>query len=229
MRFGKCMKSPLFRDSYVMLQLHHFTFNPFQENTWIISAENRDCIIIDPGCYSQAEKQELQAFIEQQKLNPVRLINTHCHIDHVLGNPFVSKTYGLIPEIHSLDLPLLQAVESYGSMWGIQSDVQPEPKLSLDSLEDIVLGDNRIQVFFTPGHAPGHVSLYSEADGFVISGDVLFRGSIGRTDLPGGNLDVLLESIRKQLFTLPDNTQVFSGHGEPTTIGFERKHNPFLN
>lgn len=214
--------------SFAMLHLHHFTFNPFQENTWLIWAENLDCIVIDPGCYSPQEKKQLQDFIQEKGLNPVRLINTHCHIDHVLGNPFVSNMYGLTPEIHSLDLPLLNAVESYGSMWGIQSEPQPEPMLSLDSLEDIILGDERIQLLFTPGHAPGEVSLYSATQNFVIAGDVLFQGSIGRTDLPGGNLDVLLESVRTQLFTLPDSTAVHSGHGPSTTIGNERLHNPFF-
>ena len=211
-----------------MLHLHSFTFNPFQENTWLIWADNRDCLIIDPGCYSNEEKQELHAFIQQNQLNPVRLINTHCHIDHVLGNPFVHATYGLTPEIHSNELALLNAVEQYGQVWGIHSDIQPEPLLSLDALEDIVLGDDRLQVVFTPGHAPGEVSLYCASQGFVIAGDVLFKGSIGRTDLPGGNMEVLLDSIRTQLFTLPDTTEVHCGHGPSTTIGMERLHNPFF-
>ncbi len=228
MRFGKCMKSPLFSASYAMLHLHHFTFNPFQENTWLIWADNLDCFIIDPGCYSSAEKQILKRFIETNSLNPIRLINTHCHIDHVLGNPFVHMTYGLSPEIHSKELSLLLAVEEYGKMWGIQSEPQPEPILSLDSLEDAFLGDERIQLLFTPGHSPGEICLYSETSGFVIAGDVLFQNSIGRTDLPGGNMDVLLNSIRTQLFTLPDTTQVHCGHGNSTQIGYERLHNPFL-
>lgn len=221
-------EKPLIFASFAMLHLHHFTFNPFQENTWLIWADNLDCIIIDPGCYSLQEKKQLQDFIKERGLNPVRLINTHCHIDHVLGNPFVHREYGLTPEIHSLELSLLNAVESYGSMWGIQSEPQPEPLLSLDNLDDIILGDERIQLLFTPGHAPGEVSLYSASQGFVIAGDVLFQGSIGRTDLPGGNMDVLLESVRTQLFTLPDNTTVHSGHGPSTTIGNERLHNPFF-
>ncbi len=223
------MKSPLFSTSLAMLHLQPFTFNPFQENTWLIWADNLDCIIIDPGCYSIDEKQELQSFIKQHHLNPVRLINTHCHIDHVLGNPFIHATYGLTPEIHSNELDLLNAVEQYGHVWGIHSDVQPKPILSLDALEDIVLGgEDRLQLLFTPGHAPGEVSLYSQSQGFVIAGDVLFQGSIGRTDLPGGNMDVLLNSIRTQLFTLPDATEVHCGHGPSTTIGIERLHNPFF-
>lgn len=211
-----------------MIYLHTFTFNPFQENTYLVWNEQLDCIIIDPGCYSQAEKNILADFISTKGLRPIRLINTHCHIDHVLGNPFVSKQYNLQPEIHSLDKSLLDAVETYGHVWGIQSEPQPEPNCSLDSLDPIQLGNEVFELLFTPGHAPGHVCLYNRAQGILIAGDVLFQGSIGRTDLPGGDLDTLLESIRKQLFVLNDDVIVFPGHGPSTTIGQERQHNPFL-
>lgn len=212
-----------------MLYTQSFTFNPFQENTWLVWNDNRDCIIIDPGCYTSAEKEVLRRFIEENKLNPLRLLNTHCHIDHVLGNPFVSKQYSLVPEIHSLDKSLLDAVENYGHMWGIQSESQPEPNCSLDKLEPILLGTDVLQVIFTPGHAPGHVAFYSESQQFVIAGDVLFRESIGRTDLPGGNHAQLLDTIRTKLFTLNDNVEVHCGHGPSTSIGHERRFNPFLN
>lgn len=211
-----------------MLYTQSFTFNPFQENTWLVWNDQRDCLIIDPGCYSPQEKEVLRSFIEKNELNPVRLLNTHCHIDHVLGNPFVSSQYGLTPEIHSLDKPLLEAVENYGKMWGINSEVQPEPICSLDSLEPIQLGDEELQVIFTPGHAPGEVCFYSKEHQFVIAGDVLFRESIGRTDLPGGNHAQLIETIRTKLFSLDDQVQVHCGHGPSTTIGHERRFNPFL-
>jgi len=212
-----------------MLTLHSFTQNPFQENTWLIWSEDGECIIVDPGCYTEEERQELSDFIEKKNLKPVRLINTHCHIDHVLGNPYVNRKYGLTPEIHSLDLPLLKAVEQYGSLWGIRSEVQPEPILSLEHGQKIRVGTNELSVIFTPGHAPGEVSLYCEKQQFLIAGDVLFYESIGRTDLPGGDHQRLLQSIREQLMILPNETAVHPGHGPSTTIGHERKYNPFLS
>jgi hydroxyacylglutathione hydrolase len=212
-----------------MLHTHTFTFNPFQENTWLIWNDDKDCLIIDPGCYEPHEKELLRSFIEKNQLNPVRLLNTHCHIDHVLGNPFVFKQYGLSPEIHPLDKQLLNAVETYGQMWGIHSESQPEPICNLDTLDKIALGDETLDVIFTPGHAPGEVSFYSPEYKFVIAGDVLFRESIGRTDLPGGNHAQLLDTIRTKLFVLDDDVQVHCGHGPSTTIGHEKRFNPFLS
>ena len=228
MHLGKCMKSPLFKAYCAMLHIHHFTFNPFQENTWLIWADNLDCLIFDPGCYTSSEKLEFMKFIDDKGLKPKRLLNTHCHIDHVLGNPFVHKTYGLSPEIHSKDMSLLKAVEQYGQVWGINSEPQPEPICSLDALEDITIGGETLKLLFTPGHAPGEVSFYAPDSGFVIAGDVLFQGSIGRTDLPGGDLDTLIASIRNELLVLPDSTEVHCGHGPSTTIGQERRYNPYL-
>jgi glyoxylase-like metal-dependent hydrolase (beta-lactamase superfamily II) len=211
-----------------MLQLKSFTHNPFQENTWLIWAENGECIIIDPGCYTEEERQELTGFIEDNKLTPVRLINTHCHIDHVLGNPFISKKYNLTPEIHSQELTLLKSVEQYGSLWGIRSETQPEPELSLEAGQKIKLGKSELSILFTPGHSPGEICLYCEQQQFLIAGDVLFHESIGRTDLPGGNHKTLLESINRELMILPDEVTVHPGHGPSTTIGHERIFNPFL-
>jgi hydroxyacylglutathione hydrolase len=212
-----------------MLHTHSFTFNPFQENTWLIWNDNKDCLIIDPGCYSPDEKETLRAFIEKNQLKPVRLLNTHCHIDHVLGNPYVFKQYGLSPEIHPFDKQLLDAVETYGQMWGIHSESQPEPTCNLDILDRIELGDEELEIIFTPGHAPGEVSFFSSTYKFLIAGDVLFHESIGRTDLPGGNHAQLLDTIRKKLFVLDDDVQVHCGHGPSTTIGHEKRFNPFLS
>ena len=211
-----------------MLHIHHFTFNPFQENTWLVWNDAKDCLIIDPGCYSSSEKQELKQFIEDNKLTPHRLINTHCHIDHVLGNPFIHKTYGLQPEIHPNDKFILDNVEQYGKMWNINSDVQPEPICNLDKEREITLGDETLEIVYTPGHAPGEVSLISHKHKFVIAGDVLFRESIGRTDLPGGNMDTLIKSIKEKLMILEDDYAVHCGHGPSTTVGHERKYNPFF-
>ena len=213
---------------FQMLQLQSFTFNPFQENTWLIWNDYKECIIIDPGCYSSHEKNVLKEFINTKQLKPVRLINTHCHIDHVLGNPFVCSTWNLQPEAHSAEKALLERVEQYGQLWGIHSEPQPEPDYHLQDVKELFLGDDRLGVIYTPGHAPGEISLYSAEGGFLIAGDVLFRESIGRTDLPGGDYQTLINTIREQLFVLPDDTQVHPGHGPSTTIGHEKKFNPFL-
>lgn len=211
-----------------MLYLHSFTFNPFQENTWLIWNEQKECIIVDPGCYSSSEKSVLENYISTHHLQPVRLINTHCHIDHVLGNPFVSARWNLRPEAHRAEQALLERVEQYGQLWGINSEPQPEPEYHLQDVNEILLGDERLEVIFTPGHAPGEVSLYSHEHQFLIAGDVLFRESIGRTDLPGGDYGTLISTIKEKFFVLPDDTKVHSGHGPSSTIGHEKRYNPFL-
>ncbi len=211
-----------------MLQLKLFTFNPFYENTYILYDETKACVIIDPGCYEPEEKRELFDFIIKEDLKPVRLLNTHCHIDHVLGNKFVAESFGLKVEIHALEYPLLKATIVYGSRYGIMVEESPEPLTSLKDGEEITFGNSTLKIIFAPGHSPGSVCFYNEADAIVIGGDVLFRQSIGRTDLPGGDAETLLKSIRNNLFVLPDDTTVFPGHGEETTIGYEKKHNPFL-
>ena len=211
-----------------MLQVDYFTFNPFQENTYILSDETKNCIIIDPGCYSPAEKDELSSFISRQQLNPVRLLNTHCHIDHVLGNRYVADTYGLQLELHLMEIPLLRAVTEYGPQYGIFPDPVPEPTVLIREGDEIVFGHTRLKVLLTPGHSPGSLCFYDETSLTLISGDVLFLQSIGRTDLPGGDYNQLISSINKVLFTLPDEVKVFPGHGPSTSLGFEKKNNPFL-
>lgn len=211
-----------------MLHAHSITFNPFSENTWLVWSDELNCIIIDPGCYGSDEERTLLSFITENKLKPVRLINTHCHIDHVLGNPFVYRTWGLKPEINPLEQALLDAVPQYGSMWGIRSEEQPETIHSLLPGETIALDEHQFRILFTPGHAPGEVCLYSAENNLLIVGDVLFKESIGRTDLPGGNHAQLEKSIREQLYILPDQTLVCPGHGPSTSIGHEKAHNPFV-
>jgi hydroxyacylglutathione hydrolase len=211
-----------------MISVKSFTFNPFQENTYVLSDETGHCLIIDPGCYEPSEKNILFDYIVQNKLKPIRLINTHGHIDHILGNAFVHAAYALEPEIHHKDLHLLQAAPEYGANWGIMMEPSPEPCRFIDEDETIKFGHSSLQVLYTPGHSPGSICLLSKDDGFVIGGDVLFKQSIGRTDLPGGDYSVLLNSIRQKLFTLDNKTIVYSGHGPETTIGFEKRNNPFL-
>jgi len=210
------------------ITVQSFTFNPFEENTYIISNEDGECIIIDPGCYDRSEQNELAQFIQGRELNPVRLLNTHCHIDHILGNAFVSKAFGLGLEIHSGEVPVLNAGGAVAGMYGIPYETSPHPANFLKEGEEIELGNTKLKILFTPGHSPASVCFYNADGGWVIGGDVLFYESIGRTDLPGGDYNTLINSIRTQLFTLPGETVVYPGHGPQTTIGYEKMFNPFL-
>ena len=213
----------------IMLQVKVFTFNAFSENTYVLYEENGDGIIIDPGCQEAYEQELLVDFIRENNISLKRLILTHGHLDHVAGNAFIFDTYGLKPEIHEKDKRILTSAGQYGVVFGmiIRDSPLPEHYIEADSIIRFGKG-HTLKALFTPGHSPGHLSFYSEADGFVIAGDALLQGSVGRTDLPGGHGPTLLESIQRELMSLPDNTIVYSGHGPATTIGAERKHNPFL-
>ena len=212
----------------IMLNLQSFVFNGFQENTYVLFDETKECVIIDPGCYTAAERNQLASFIVENELKPVRLLNTHCHIDHILGNNFIAKKFNLGLEIHKEDLPVLLATTEYGHLYGFTVDPSPEPTRFIKENEIIRFGNTELEVRFTPGHAPGHVVFINHLERLVINGDVLFYNSIGRTDLPGGDLNTLLNSIKTQLFTLPDDYVVHTGHGPSTTIGNEKKYNPFV-
>ena len=207
-----------------------FTFNQFFENTFIISDSTNECIIIDPGCYDKKEKQILQDYILSNNLVPTRLINTHCHIDHILGNNFVSKTWDLELEIHHKDIDLLKNSKNIADLYGfVNYENSPITNKFLVEGDIIEFGKSKLEVLFTPGHAPGHISLYSKNENFIISGDVLFNNSIGRTDLPGGNYSTLIDTIKSKILCLDDSTVVYCGHGPSTTVGKERINNPFLN
>lgn len=214
-----------------MTKVHYFVFSPFSENTYVLYDETKDCVVIDPGCYTVAERKELSDFITNNNLNVVRLINTHCHIDHVFGNRYVAETYKMPLEIHEGEIPVLNSLAMTAQMYGIpnvQQSPDPDPSKFIKEGAVIKFGNSSLKVLFTPGHSPASVSFYCEKAAFVIGGDVLFQGSIGRTDLPGGNYDTLMQSIFDNFLTLPDNTVVYSGHGNPTTVGAERKSNPFV-
>ena len=211
-----------------MISVQSFTANPYQENGYVLFDESKDCVIIDPGAYTSQEQNELSRFIESQKLTPVKLLNTHCHIDHVLGNAFVHSLYGLLPEFHKLELELLHAIPGYAPQMGIRYELSPLPKTFLSESGKIAFGQSELELIFAPGHSPGHLCFHSSVDNFLIGGDVLFYQSIGRTDLPGGNHQQLLDNIKHKLFNLPNDCVVYPGHGPSTQIGFEKTHNPFL-
>jgi len=210
------------------MKIQKFTYNPIQENMYILHDETKECIIIDPGCYFHNERQELKQYIDDNTLSPVRLINTHCHLDHICGNQYVADTWNLKLEASLLDAYNLPRSIEAGKMYGMPIQPSPSIEVNLKEGDEIKFGNSRLLVMFTPGHSSGSLSFYSQEHNFLISGDVLFRMSIGRTDLPGGDFDTLIETIRTKLLVLPKDTIVYSGHGEETTIGYEVKNNPFL-
>ncbi|QIH36839.1 MBL fold metallo-hydrolase [Sphingobacterium sp. DR205] len=211
-----------------MLTIGTFTFNPYQENTYVLYNEQRNAIIIDPGMYGEKEQTEFLTFVDQHNLSPQSLLNTHCHIDHVLGNYFIHERFGLLPKFHEGELSILVAVQNYAPQMGFRYDISPIGEAFLNDGDSIRLDNDELEVILAPGHSPAHICFYSAAQKFLIGGDVLFRNSIGRTDLPGGNHQQLLDSIKQRLYTLPDDTVVYPGHGPSTTIGFEKNSNPFI-
>jgi len=211
-----------------MLTVQPFTFNPVQENTYVVYNEKGQCCIIDPGCYFASEEAELKNFIEQNHLHPVYLLNTHCHLDHIFGNKFIYKTYGLTLWLNKLEKPVLEYGPVSGQLWQMPFDNYDAELNFFDEGDVIKIGDDQLLVLFTPGHSPGHVSFYSRENKFIISGDVLFQGSVGRTDLPGGDFNLLQESIKTKLYSLPSDVVVYPGHGDTTVIGDEMKTNPFV-
>lgn len=210
------------------MQIKQFVFNTFAENTYVLFDESKEAVIVDPGCYGREEENSLSNFIQQNDLKVVKLLNTHCHIDHVLGNYFVKNKYQVSLFIHEIEKPYLASVTSYAPNYGFVQYHPSEADEYLKAGENITFGNQELEVVFTPGHSAGHVVFYHQESKQLIGGDVLFRQSIGRTDLPGGNHQQLLDSIRQKLWVLPDEVVVFPGHGPETTIGYEKKNNPFL-
>jgi glyoxylase-like metal-dependent hydrolase (beta-lactamase superfamily II) len=211
-----------------MLTIHFFEFSPIAENTYVLYNESGDCLIIDPGCYHQGEEAQLKSYITSTNLHPKQLLNTHCHLDHVFGNRFVHETWGLPLFLHPAEKIVLDYAPEAGKRWNLPFQNYTGPLHYLRGGDRIQLGEDELLVIEAPGHSPGHICFYCEKQQFLIGGDVLFRRSIGRTDLPGGNHQQLLNSIREKLFVLPDAVRVYPGHGESTTIGYEKRMNPFL-
>ena len=212
-----------------MITIKPFVFNPFQENTFVVYDETNEAIIVDAGCYADNEKNILASFISDNQLKPVLTVNTHCHIDHVVGINYVKENYQIPLQTNKNEEMLLQASLEQGKIFGLNMDTPPAIDHYISDGDTIKFGNSELSVISVPGHSPGSVALYSMPDKAIIVGDVLFDGSIGRTDLPGGSYDTLINSIRTKLMVLPDDVTVYPGHGPSTTIGKEHDTNPFLN
>ena len=214
---------------YKMLEVKKFTFNPFSENTFIISNKFNDAIIIDPGCYYKEELKEIDDYISQNCLKIHAVLHTHSHLDHMFGTAYILENYNVNLWIHKNDEITYESFEKVCDLYGIPNIQFPQKSpLFFNADNRININDIEFQIFNVPGHSPGHVAFYNKENNFVINGDCLFENSIGRTDLPGGNHDQLLKSIKENLFVLPDQTIVYTGHGNETTIGKEKRTNPFL-
>lgn len=211
-----------------MIHIEKFIFNPFQENTFLLYDDSLEAVVIDPGCYERFEEERITQFIQDNDLVLKKVLNTHAHIDHILGNAFFFDKFNLKPVIHKGDLEILKSVEHYGQAFGINPEPSPEPTEFMEDGGEISFGNSILKVVHIPGHSPGHIVLINEAQKFIIGGDVLFYGSIGRTDLPGGDHQTLINSIQEKLMTMDEDYVVYPGHGPSTNIGFEKKNNPFL-
>lgn len=210
------------------MPLHLFTFNPFRENTYVLSNERKECMVVDPGMSDRREEEEMLDFIRKSGLTPVMILNTHGHIDHILGVDTLKKAFGIPFVIHENELPVLERAPVAAQLWNVSYSGCPAPDRFVKEGETIDFGEFRLEVLEVPGHSPGHIALVDHGHSFVLGGDVLFRESVGRVDLPGANHEDLIRSIQEKLYRLPDHYQVYPGHGEMTTIGHEKRHNPFV-
>lgn len=210
------------------MKIYKFTFNYFGENTYVLYDNTGECAIVDPGCCNNSEENILSEFIKKENLKPKYLLNTHCHIDHILGNAFVKEKYKIPLLINKNEEPVLKSGISISQAYGISYNPSPSADSFIDEQDEVKFGDTTLKIVFTPGHSPGSICFINHRIKAIIGGDVLFNGSIGRTDLPGGDFQTLENSIIKKLYTLPDEYIVYCGHGEETTIGFEKYNNPFV-
>ena len=211
-----------------MITIQDFCFSAFQENTYVLYNELKEAIIIDPGCYTRIEEKILSDFIRKENLKPTLLLNTHCHLDHVFGNNYVSETYGLTAHIHPNEQIVLDRLPEAAAKWGAPTEAYKGPIQYIQEGEIIPLGNDAFKVLLTPGHSPGSVCFYHVEQDFMIGGDLIFKDGVGRTDLPGANPLDLIKSIRTQIFPLPDSLTIYSGHGPVTTWGREKEHNPYI-
>lgn len=211
-----------------MITVKYFVYNPFQVNTYLLFDETKECVIIDASCYESYENEDISQYIETEGLKPVKLFATHCHVDHITGNAYITEKYNIGLEVHKASILYLNSAISAGSVFGIHIDKVVEPTNFIDEGDEIKFGNSKLDILYTPGHAEGSICFYNKDQKFIIVGDVLFQGGIGRTDLPGGNYETLIESIKTKLFTLDDDYTVYSGHGPKTSIGIEKRTNPFF-
>jgi glyoxylase-like metal-dependent hydrolase (beta-lactamase superfamily II) len=211
-----------------MLQIKQFTFSPMAENTYVLYNEERLGCIIDPGCYTRQEMQILEEFIKNKGITITHILLTHAHLDHVFGLDGVSKTYGLAPWMHPKEEPVLVHGPKMAVMYGMSFPAYTGDFHKLKEGDAVLFGGDKLEVIYAPGHSPGHVCYYCRHQDFLIGGDVLFQRSIGRTDLPLGDHETLIHSIREKLFVLQEKTIVHPGHGASTTIGEEKLFNPFV-
>lgn len=210
------------------MQIKSFVFNPFYENTYVVSSDQGNCLIFDPGCYEDYELEELKEYVKMNDLKVMAIINTHCHIDHVLGNDALKATFKVPLKIPENEKEVFASVPVYAPQWGMAGYRHAEVDEYLKAGEYLTLDEISFKMIEVPGHSPGHLMLYYEDEKVMIGGDVLFRESIGRTDLPGGNHDDLLRNIQEKVYTLPEEVEVLPGHGPSTTIGHEKRYNPFV-
>ncbi len=211
-----------------MIKTEKFVFNPFQENTYLLYDETGQCIVVDPGCQDEEECNKLVRYIDEGGLEMAMIVNTHCHVDHILGSSFLFNRYKSGFAVHGDDLFLLENAVDHALMFGFKLEEPPSPDTILSDNDEIAVGNSRLKVLHVPGHSPGSIALYSESGKFVLTGDLLFSGGIGRTDLPGGDYDTILKSIKEKILVLPEDVTVMPGHGSYTTVGDERRSNPFL-
>ncbi len=210
------------------MEIFRFVFSPIEVNTYILADKSGDCAIIDCGCYNKSEADRFGQFIKEKKIKPVLLLNTHCHLDHIFGNNYILKKFGLKPFSCEDDEMNRKSAVQHAMLFGLKMAEPPAPGGFITDKQVIVFGTSELIALHVPGHSAGSLAFYSEKDGIVLTGDALFAGSIGRTDLPGGDFETLIASIKKQLFVLPPSTVVYPGHGNDTTIGNEIKSNPFF-
>lgn len=210
------------------MEIKSFVFNPFYENTYLVWDDTLEAIIVDPGCYEKYERDELISFVKEKSLIVKAIVNTHCHIDHVLGNYFMKAEFNCPLYIPINEEQSYRAVKVYAPQWGIQQYSEAEPDKLMENDGYLEFGNTRLNKIYAPGHSPGHLVFHHIEEKKIIGGDVLFRESIGRTDLPGGNHQELIDNIKTKLYTLPEETEVFPGHGPTTTIGHEKVYNPFV-
>jgi glyoxylase-like metal-dependent hydrolase (beta-lactamase superfamily II) len=211
------------------MEIYKLVFSPIEVNTYILADKSNDCAIIDCGCYNRSDFEELVQFIESKKLNPVLLLNTHCHLDHVFGNGFILEKYNLKTLSCEMDEINRKKTVKHAALFGLSTSEPPEPGGFITDKQVIKFGTTELTALHVPGHSPGSMAFYSEKNSCVFTGDALFSGSIGRTDLEGGNYDTLISSIQNRLFVLPPSTVVYPGHGNQTTIEKERMTNPFFS